>query len=138
MILATVVTLSVAYMQRKQMRQIELHRADSKVPLTPPHHWVTLLVKRNWYFLLFGGFDLAMLIKHLNETTPLTRTEVFSIVLDTVAVFVMAVMAWMTSILRRLIDAVSRTREVLDESETATVRVLEKMSDKIQQLEQRR
>jgi len=35
-IVGAIVTLSIAYMHRKQMRQIELHRIDPNVPVIPP------------------------------------------------------------------------------------------------------
>ena len=47
-----IVQLIVSYLQRKQMRQIELFRTDPNVGLKPPPHPVTAFVKRNWSVLV--------------------------------------------------------------------------------------
>lgn len=40
-----VIPLVIAYMHRKQMRQLELHRLDPNIPVIPPHG-VTVSLKR--------------------------------------------------------------------------------------------
>lgn len=113
-VVGTVVTLSVAYMQRKQMRQAELHRVDPSVSLVPPPHPITHFIKGYWYFLVFGGFDLAMLIRDLGQTTPITRRVVFDITLDTISLVLMVLLGIVTAILRMA---------------ARTIGVLEKMTD---------
>jgi hypothetical protein len=125
-ILATGVTLSVAYMQRKQMRQIELFRNDPSVPLTQPPHRFTRFVKEYGFFVVFGGFDLFVLIRDLNQTTPITRRVVFDIVLDMAGVFGMVFLAFVTAILRRVTDAAKKTMQMMDR----TTRTMEKISEK--------
>ncbi len=115
-ILGAIVTLSVAYMHRKQMRQIELHRIDPSVPVAPPPHAVTLFLKQRWYLwysLLFGGFDLGMLVRDLGKTTPITRVVVFDIALDMIGVVLMAFMPVLISLLNRAGETASKTIDVL-------------------------
>ncbi len=111
---AAAITLGVAYIQRKQMRQIELFRKDPKVALTPPPHRVTLFLKDYWYFILIAVFDLAMLVRDMSRTTPVTRGVVFSIGLDLVTFSATIVMATVTAMLRRMSDVVGRIIGVLE------------------------
>jgi len=91
-IASVIVALSVAAMQRKQMRQIELHRVNPTVPLVPPPHPVTQ------FFKVYGApifsiiLNTGFLIHDLRQTGPITRGQVFSIALDTGAIFSMIVL----------------------------------------------
>jgi hypothetical protein len=113
-LVAAIITLSVAYMQRKQMRQIELFRKDPNVPLKPPPHRVTLFLKDNWYFIVIAAFDLVMLVRDMSKTTPVTRTVIFDIGLDLVALSATILMATLTGLLRRMADVVARIVTVLE------------------------
>lgn len=129
-IVGATVTLSVAYLHRKQMRQIELHRADPSVPVTPPPHGITLFFKRNfwyWYCLVFGGFNLWALIRDLGKNTPVTRAVVFDISLDMIGVFFMALFTLLSAMLNR--DA--RNAEVADKM----LDVLVGMTHRIEKIE---
>jgi hypothetical protein len=129
-VVGAIVTLSVAYLHRKQMRQIELHRADPIVPVTPPPHAVTVFLKQRWYLwysLLFGGFDLGMLITDLNKTTPVTRGVVFDITLGMIGVTLMALMPVAISTFSVLNRA--------GETASKTIDVLVAMSDRIKKIE---
>jgi hypothetical protein len=76
-----VVTLIVAAMHRKQMRQIELHRVDPTVPLVPPAHPITQSLKKRVVFIINIGVNLLLLANELRKTGPMTRGDVFSIAL---------------------------------------------------------
>jgi hypothetical protein len=131
---AAAITLGVAYMQRKQMRQIELFRKDPKVPLTPPPHRVTLFLKDYWYFILIAVFDLAMLVRDMSRTTPITRSVVFSIGLDLVTFSATIVMAIVTALLRRMADVVGRigtVMEAMSNGMVATERAMQAMDNSI-------
>lgn len=81
-IVATTVPLIVAHLHRKQMRQIELHRADPSIPMVPPPSPITLFLK-NWGILVFNVlFNIGVLINQLLKTGPITRGEVFLIALS--------------------------------------------------------
>ena len=98
-IVAAIVALSVASMHRKRIRQMGLHRADPSVPVTPPPHRIMLFMKRNWLVLwcsLFGAYDLALLLTHLNQTTPVTRRVVYDLIMDVLGVASMVAVAWQT------------------------------------------
>src|SRR5258708_9331212 len=112
------------------MRQIELHRADPSVPVTPPPHGITLFFKRNfwyWYCVVFGGFDLGMLIRDLSKTTPVTRAVVFDISLDMSGIFYMLLFSLLASKMNRE----TRTTEVIDKM----LDVLVGMTHRIEKIE---
>ncbi len=114
---AAIVALSVASMHRKQMRQIELHRADPSVPVTPPPHRTTLFIKRNWlvlWCLLFGAYDLVLLLTHLNQTTPVTRRVVYDLITDVLGVASMVAVALADLTLRGTSRALSVLERMID------------------------
>jgi hypothetical protein len=120
-----VIALIVASLHRKQMRQIELHRADPIVPLVPPLHPITRFLKTYWYlsyFLASSGYDLAVLLRDLRETTPVTRHVVFLIAFDMSGIVLNIIFLYMIFIFRMA---------------SRTIGVLEKMAEKIVQIEGR-
>jgi hypothetical protein len=86
LVVATIVTLTVAALHRRQMRQIELHREDPSVPLIPPPHPATQFFNRNAPVILGVAVNLATLIFQLLQTGAITRGQVFSISMSTVGV----------------------------------------------------
>jgi hypothetical protein len=79
---STIVAFRVAAMHRKQMRQIELHRADPSVPLEPPPHPVTRFIRDSaTYIVPAVGILLNVIILWiiLKRTGPVTRGQVFFI-----------------------------------------------------------
>jgi hypothetical protein len=127
LVVGTTVTLIVAALHRKQMRQIELYRADPTVPLVPPPHPFTKFLRRNARHLVFIvnlGLNLSFLIEHLLSTTALTRAEVFSIALFTSASFFTILMYLMTwdslqtgRALHRIIDVIEKIWQVIAEKD---------------------
>lgn len=69
LLVGTIVTLSVAAMHRKQMRQIELHRADPRIPLVPPPHPATRFFQNYGIIFLCGVWNLVVLMRELAKTT---------------------------------------------------------------------
>jgi hypothetical protein len=82
-----VVSLIIASLHRRQMRQIELHRGDPSVPITPPPHAVTQFLKRHGFPLLGIGISAFYLVHDLRAAGPVTRGDVFSIALNTSVIF---------------------------------------------------
>jgi hypothetical protein len=83
---AAVVSLLIAAMQRKQMRQIELHRRDASFPLVPPPHPFTQFLTQNsnhWFVIGNIALDSALLSHEIHKQTPITRWDVFAIALFT-------------------------------------------------------
>lgn len=100
-VIAAVVALIIAYLQRKQMRQIELHRADPTVPLVPPPHSVTQFLRTNFWYLYSLAFMLWVLYvlkRDLSQSTPVTRTTVLYICVDVGAIILMIVFVMMVAI----------------------------------------
>jgi hypothetical protein len=107
-LVAAAVALAVAHMHRKQLRQIELHRTDPSVPLIPPPHPATRFLRTYGIYLVFGVVDLAMLVREMGETTPVTRLVVFNIALDMIGITTMVFFAYVVSILNRLYNAAEK------------------------------
>jgi hypothetical protein len=117
LVVGTTVTLIVAALHRKQMRQIELHRVDPTVPLVPPPHPFTKFLRRNANLLIFiinFGLNLSFLIKHLLSTTALTRMEVFDIALFTSAMFFALLMYLVTLNLLQIIRARDQNLDMIE------------------------
>jgi hypothetical protein len=79
LVVTTLVNLSIAAMNRKQMRQIELHRADPSIPLLPPPHPATTFFKTNTVFILSLVWNCCWLVRELTLTTPVTRADILAI-----------------------------------------------------------
>jgi hypothetical protein len=93
---AAVVALAIAYMHRKQMRQIELRRVDPTLPVHPPPHAVTRFIKNyGIYFwcLGWGAYSVFLLVRDLRKTEPVTREVIVSIVMDITGVILMMTLA---------------------------------------------
>ena len=111
------ITLIVAAMHRRQMRQIELHRSDPSVPLKPPPHPLTQFLARNanlGVFLVTSGTNLTFLVRHLYNTDSLTRTEVFAIAVFTGGLYFSLAMFLMTRNIVQVFVAMGGTRYLLD------------------------
>jgi hypothetical protein len=87
LIVGAIVTLTVAALHRKQMRQIELHRADPSVPLIPPPHPTTRFFKRHGPPIMNIGMGIVFLVQELRQTGPITRGQVFLIAFYTASLY---------------------------------------------------
>jgi hypothetical protein len=80
-LIAITVPLIIAALHRKQLRQIELHRADPTTPLKPPPgplwKWI---VKYNG--VLVSLLPLASLGIILTENTPITRWTIINVAVN--------------------------------------------------------
>jgi hypothetical protein len=90
LIIGTIVALSIAASNRKQSRQIELHRLDPTVPLVPPSHPFYAFTKRNGIPFLIACLNLYILVNELMGTGPITRSQVFEIAFSTAVLFAVA------------------------------------------------
>jgi hypothetical protein len=79
------VSLIVAHLHRKQMRQIELRRVDPSLPVTPPPSAITRFITNHGFLIFSIGVDITAVIYQLRKTGPVTRGEVFVIVFATAA-----------------------------------------------------
>src|SRR5579859_527111 len=119
-ILATSVTgFGVAYLHRKQMRQIELHRTDSSVPLKPPPHPFATFLRKYGADLFTAGFGIFWLVRGFNS--PLTHQAVLDIalgvgnlVLSMVSVITVRILDFILIVAK---DSVERDMEIFSELE---------------------
>jgi len=78
-VISASVALIVAYLHRRQMRQIELYKSDPTVGLTPKSNRLTAFVMSKWdSFFAFGG-PILILISEFSRDAPITRITIFNI-----------------------------------------------------------
>ncbi len=85
-IVSTVVSLTIAALHRKQMRQIELRRLDPSVPVIPPPYPATRFIQRNWVngvFIVSVIVEVSILTHLMLQTGPITRGYILNIALGT-------------------------------------------------------
>jgi hypothetical protein len=103
-ITGTVVALCIAYLHRKQMRQIELNRRDSSAPLVPPPHKVTRFLRRTWFYLAMVVMNLAFLIREMHKDGPVTRNDIFDISTSVAGILFATVLLLMTMVTGWFVD----------------------------------
>lgn len=89
-IVSATVALHVAAKQREQMRQIELHRRDPSVPLTPPPSRAARFLQRLGLDIALFILNLVFLVQNLLTRHPVTPVLVFVIDVQTLALFGLA------------------------------------------------
>jgi hypothetical protein len=97
-----VVSLAIAHLHRKQMRQIELHRADPSAPLKPPPGVVAHFFARNALLLSWVPGEVIgvyFLVTDLKKAGPIDRSDVFVIALQTSLVVAIVIFAVITTAL---------------------------------------
>jgi hypothetical protein len=124
------VALAVAYLHRKQMRQIELYKVDPTVGLVPPSSRLTRFVSSRWDTVLgFAGPAFVLIIEFMSRA-PVTRLTVFSISAALAMMFTNFVMILVFRMQQRNTE---RVREILElhesqlENSSRILGVLEKM-----------
>jgi hypothetical protein len=110
------VALIIAAMHRKQMRQIELHRADPAVPLVPPNAFTKFLRGnfRHINLAVNAALNIVFLTEHVRSATPLTKVEVLAIAFFMNSLFlslVLYVLSWNTQM---VFNAIYACRDVID------------------------
>jgi hypothetical protein len=136
-IVAAAIALIISYMQRKQMRQIELHRTDPTVSLVPPLHPVTHFLKTYGSFLALGIYDLVMLMRQMHETTPVTRQVIFGISLDMAGIVLMITFGVAAFMVERALNVFGKTIDIIRDMNDMTRHIvgkMEKMAEQISQL----
>jgi hypothetical protein len=92
-LVAAIIALIVADQNRKQMRQLEAHRIDPSVGLTPPPHPVFVFLRKHWTALCAGGYGLYLLLHQYRVNNMfISRGEVFSTVIGVCLLFFAAML----------------------------------------------
>src|SRR5665213_1200882 len=81
-LVAAMIALIVAYMQRKQMRQIEAYRLDPKVGLIPPQHPFTKFVKRHDRYIIMSVIPVYQLVQQFFIHSPVTHVDVLMVAIN--------------------------------------------------------
>lgn len=79
MALSAFVALIVAYLHRKQIRQIELYKEDPSVGLVPPPGKLTAFIKGNWDNIFAYGGPIYIIASEILKDSPVTRLTVLLI-----------------------------------------------------------
>jgi hypothetical protein len=131
-VVAAFVALAIAHMQRKQIRQIELHRADPNVPLETPLHPVTRFLKRYWFFLMAVGWMVSDVIEiraGLRKSEPINPHDVFDMVFHMIMFGFWIISAIVFSFERVAYDLTVRVLIVIDHIADRVI-LLEKRENK--------
>jgi hypothetical protein len=131
LVVGTLVPLSIAALHRKQMRQIELHRADPTVPLVPPAHPITRFLKRHGVPLIGIGLNLGFLIHDVRQTGPITRSQVYSIAFGTAAVLGLVLMEVWGIIVREIIKTMDRQADIQARGLSRLTDIVERIIDSL-------
>lgn len=73
------VALIVAYLHRRQMRQIELYKSDPTFGLTPKPSRLTTFVMSRWDSIFAFGGPILILMSEFSRDAPITRLTIFNI-----------------------------------------------------------
>lgn len=80
--IAAVITIWVNASNRAQQRQIELWKKDPSVPIKPPPHPIFGLAKVYSFPLISIGISIYYLYKDVASPAPMTRLDIFTMVLE--------------------------------------------------------
>jgi hypothetical protein len=104
---AAVTALSIAHLQRKQMRQIEAYKINPTVGLVPPPNPVWAFIKRH-YITMIMAWTVVSLLQDTFSDKPIDRRTIFFIALDLSALVVFLVF----KIVHIIIDALLKQAEI--------------------------
>jgi hypothetical protein len=109
-VIAGTVALIVAYLHRKQMRQIEAHRDNPAIPLKPPPSpvWRWLGKYANFLLMLLPIFDLS---RHAYQKQPVTVSLVIDIALQVGMILYLIILYTF----ERVVDIIARNADLIHE-----------------------
>jgi len=96
----------IAYMHRKQMRQIELHKQDPSIDIIPPPSRFTYFVKSEWDTIVGVGSPLIGLIIELTSKNQLTRLSVLFISVSVSLIFLNFILDLLYTIQRNTLSSI--------------------------------
>jgi hypothetical protein len=80
-VITAITALVVAYLHRKQMRQLEAYRADRSVGLIAPDTRITRWVKRRWHYLFLSPALISSVYEATKPGLP-SRFSVLTIAIN--------------------------------------------------------
>ena len=92
-VVSAAVAMAVAYLHRKQMRQIELYKSDPTAGLIAPPSRLAKFVASKWDTVLGFAGPAFILVAEFLSVEPVTRHTVFSISAALALIFTNFVMA---------------------------------------------
>ena len=122
--------LLIAYMHRRQMRQVELFKQDPSAGLVPPPSGLTRFIRSKWDTILGFAGPLYVLLTQFFSTAPVSRGTIFAVSGAFALMFANFVMMLVFKIQERNIE---RIKEVLD-LHNASVRATSKILDLVEKL----
>jgi hypothetical protein len=110
-IVSSMTALGVAYLHRKQMRQIELYKLDPSVGLTPPASRLTYFVKSKADAIFGFGFPaFSLIVGLIANPQPLKRWDAIIISVNVALIFFMVVLKLMSRVQTTML-ALSQVQE---------------------------
>ena len=78
-LISATVALLIAYMHRRQMRQVELFKQDPSVGLSPPPSRITRFITSKWDTILGFAGPVYVLVTQFFSAGPVTRLTIFAV-----------------------------------------------------------
>lgn len=116
-VVAAIITLVVAYLHRKQLRQIEAFRQDPSVGLVPPPHPVRLFFRKHRSALLIGGTGTISLLASLIRQGPVTRFQVLTIAAGLASILfalLIDILEGLVRILERIVNIIGHATSIAE------------------------
>ena len=125
--LSAFVALGVAYLHRKQMRQIELFKQDPSVGLVPPPSALARFIKSKWDVIFAYGGPLYILGTELLKSAPVTRMTIALVSLSLVMLALNLVLALMLRLNSKFNERVAEILKLLDRQATITDKIIDRL-----------
>jgi hypothetical protein len=110
-IVSSITALAIAYLHRKQMRQIKLYKQDASVGLTPPASKLTYFVKSKADTIFsFGLPSFSLILWLIANQQPLKRWDVIIVSLNIAVIFFNVALKLIIRVQRNILDHYCPTR----------------------------
>ena len=125
--LSALVALSVAYLHRRQMRQIELFKQDPSVGLVPVQTGLTRFVKGKWDIIFAYGGPLYILASELLKSAPVTRMTIALVSMSLVLLALNVILSLMLRLNSKINERTAEILKLMDRQVAVTNKILDRL-----------
>lgn len=124
-VVSAIVAIIVAFLHRRQMRQIERYKSDPSAGLVPPPTRLTKFVSSKWDTILGFTGPALVLITEFISSEPVTRVTVFTISAALAMMFTNFVMVLVFKMQQRNTQRILEVLKLHNESVASTHKILD-------------
>jgi hypothetical protein len=103
----------IAYLHRKQARQIEAYRKDPSVGLKPPLHPISRFFKNHYAYLLGMTWYVCFITREMLRTTSINREGVLIMALYVGGIFFLSGLEYAQWIVRSMLSNIRREQDAI-------------------------